>query len=1152
MSLDQPIHPNAEPIPGYRLIERIGRGGYGEVWKAEAPGGMHKAIKFVFGEMDGLGECGKAAEQEYKSLNRVKTIRHPFLLSLERIEVINGRLVIVMELADKNLQDRFNECVANGLPGIPRGELLGYMEEAAEALDLMNVHHQIQHLDVKPHNIFLVQKHVKVADFGLAKDLEGTRADVTGGITPTYASPETFEGWVSRQSDQYSLAIVYQEMLTGKRPFTASNTRQLILQHLTAVPDVSPLAPADRDAVSRALAKTPGERFKTCAEFVRALRGLAPSTGPGPADRSKEPEGREGDTTVEAASATDHDSRSPRKNLPALVTQSSKSWPPSAVTQLRRSPGDMGAVSPVGPPPVERLDEGVLFPALVLGIGGTGWVVLRQLRRLIQDRYGRPTLPHLQWLLIDSDPAAIEAAVTAPGGLALGADEVLLTRLHRPSHYLTRDGLPPIDTWLSPEVLYQMPRTPATDGVRAIGRLALCDHYHVVCHRIRAAIEAFIKPDPLAEADRLTRLGVRSNYPRVYLTASVAGATGSGMFLDMVYLLRREVRQLGFGDPHVVALMGVPALTPEFRDTRAAANARAALSELHYYTRPGASYRAQFDTREEPLTDGDRPLRRCALVRFPGRLDTTEVDRAADVAAHIAYADLLTPVGRAAHPDTAELPANPHCLVGVQRVTWPRARVLQTAGRMLARRTLQGWVEKATSAGNAVPAAAIETQWNERHLSRSALRTYLAGQLAETFGEPIEARIEAILNPLADGSRLDLPDTVHARATFHRLLDLLGRPGVEDADHANDVGRVLAEKVREVSAQADAKLAAVIVSLVEQPGLRLAGAEEAIRLLRARIEEELDFADREAGSIEDQVLRGFPILYYRLTAPLEGPAGRRVLPRAETVADIQYWAVNRYHGMLARACANVYRALIGNIPEYVREVNFCRSQLTGFLNQLTDVTTSAPPTGGVCTEVFPDGSDSVGTAATKLVDSLGPEERREFENGLQARIRNELRAVVSVCVRPHDHGAAFTALVLEQAIRYLDARTPRMPAAGALLGQVGDSARRESVVAQLVSAAAPAGLGVAAVAATALTVIGVPDDDSAADLRELIRRSSQGSSFLTTTNSEDILILRETRGVSLPQLPHFTAEVEVIRTPDGRPVSAHSRRDVPWARTSTN
>src|SRR6202011_5523057 len=128
----------------------------------------------------------------------------------------------------------------------PRDELLRYMEETAEALDLMNQEHGLQHLDIKPQNLFLVHNHVKVADFGLVKDLEGMQASVTGGVTPVYAAPETFDGKVSRFSDQYSLAIVYQELLTGQRPFAGTSVRHLILQHLQAAPNVSPLPPADQ------------------------------------------------------------------------------------------------------------------------------------------------------------------------------------------------------------------------------------------------------------------------------------------------------------------------------------------------------------------------------------------------------------------------------------------------------------------------------------------------------------------------------------------------------------------------------------------------------------------------------------------------------------------------------------------------------------------------------------------------------------------------------------------------------------------------------------------------------------------------------------------------------------------------------------------
>jgi len=251
-------------LAGYRLLAPLGRGGFGEVWKCEAPGGLHKAIKFV--------PAGGGLNQELNAFQQIKTIRHPFLLTLERVELIDGELMMVMELADGQLSDRFRECQAASLQGIPREELLGYLREAAEALDMMGSKYGLQHLDVKPENIFVVSGHAKVGDYGLVRSAELTEGSkATGGFTPKYTAPEVLVGKVDIRSDQYSLALVYAELLTGKFPYPCRSAQQIMLQHMQGTPDLTSLPPGDRGTVERALSKDPAGRFTSCLAFVREL-----------------------------------------------------------------------------------------------------------------------------------------------------------------------------------------------------------------------------------------------------------------------------------------------------------------------------------------------------------------------------------------------------------------------------------------------------------------------------------------------------------------------------------------------------------------------------------------------------------------------------------------------------------------------------------------------------------------------------------------------------------------------------------------------------------------------------------------------------------------------------------------------------------------
>ena len=265
-----PAHPSSGVLPpgeGYLLIERIGKGEYGEVYRALAPGGVAVAVKRVFRPMN-----DESSRRELKALERVRELRHPFLLQTHNYYSLDDRLIIVMELADGSLEDRFKECCAAGLPGIPVEELLRYFGEAAEALDFLR-DQRLAHRDIKPKNLLHLKGHAKVADFGLARFQEHTLDHTANfGGTPAYMPPEMWRGRISIHSDQYSLAATWYEGRTGRRLFSASTYAEMLLQHLEQQPDVSGVPGAEQNVLLRALDKEPDRRFPSCVAFVQALR----------------------------------------------------------------------------------------------------------------------------------------------------------------------------------------------------------------------------------------------------------------------------------------------------------------------------------------------------------------------------------------------------------------------------------------------------------------------------------------------------------------------------------------------------------------------------------------------------------------------------------------------------------------------------------------------------------------------------------------------------------------------------------------------------------------------------------------------------------------------------------------------------------------
>lgn len=654
----------SEPIPGYVVKERIGVGGYGEVWSAQAPGDLMKAIKFVYGYFD-----DKRAARELKALNRIKQVRHPFLLSLERFEIVDGQLLIVTELADMSLKDRFEQIGAGGKPGIPRAELLGYMRDAADALDYMRENFALQHLDVKPENMLLVGGRVKVADFGLVKELQDHTASLMGGLTPIYASPEVFDDRPSEHSDQYSLAIVYQEMLTGILPFPGRTPAQLASQHLHARPRLTPLPAADQLVVARALAKDPQQRYSSCREMIDSLlaAGLEPSAPAKASEVRPTVSNAHSGTLTQSPAQPRSNSTIPRSEVkpktdPTLPRHEAK--PKTDPLLHRREQGTVvlnGSVAagagqavpaalPELPPvlPVVNLPpvsvpqvEFALRPTLYLGIGGTGARTLRHLQRRLADRLGNELIPVLEMLLLDTDTKGAYQATQGDPGMALADHQVLPLPLRNAQEYTSSSRN--ILQWLSRRWLYNIPRSLQTEGRRPLGRLALMDHAPQVLSHIRKAIQSITSSDSVA-ACQAKGLALGNLAPQVYIVTSLAGGTGGGMVLDVAYAVRKVLAELGYADDAVIGILTHATDRNPATHDLGLANTYAALTELNHYC--GTSgYPGEAACDLPPFAAGRGPFSTAYFVPLGNDLNERQFDAATEQLSAYLYLDSATPAG---------------------------------------------------------------------------------------------------------------------------------------------------------------------------------------------------------------------------------------------------------------------------------------------------------------------------------------------------------------------------------------------------------------------------------------------------------------------------------------------------------------------------
>ncbi|MEZ6126490.1 MAG: tubulin-like doman-containing protein [Planctomycetaceae bacterium] len=705
-------------LAGYTLQQRLGAGGYGEVWRAIGPGGLPKAVKMLYGERD-----GQHAEAELKALERMRDLRHPFLLSIERIEVVNSRLIVVTELADGNLSDRFQECRRNSLPGIPRDELLGYLRDVADALDFMAEQHGLQHLDIKPDNILLQGSHAKVGDFGLAKDISVTNVSVLNGFTPMYAAPELFEGRPGRASDQYSLAIVYQMALTGNPPFNGRTAAQLTAQHLRSQPDLTGLQPIDRPVIARALAKNMNSRFDNCRQFVDELGRR-----------------RHARTSV----------------IPAVAVAANTEVPKTALVKTQFTQQNATDVreesTPIAVRPVDTTGR-KLSPSAFIGVGGLGGSVLKAVRNLVRIP-GSESCP-LSLLQIDTDRESLSLVKQSTDELGLSMQQTCSIPLKSSSEYRKS---PSLDlSWLSRRWLFNIPRSGKVEGIRPLGRLALCAHRETVERQIEQTLRDAASVEGRQRLEGNCEIPLSDDGLDVYVVASTCGGTGSGTAADIGLMVRESAARLGIRNVRIHGILLHMTTSTRNASEVQEANTVSALKEIQHLLTPGLGTPRGFSGK--PGASELSPFDQTNLIHLGDGLNDGALRRRVQQVSDLLSAAVVSGIQldrqEWADSDAGEvdLTAKLHVL-GLDSGDATTLETVSHEASHLTATLLNHWAGKVaaedSSVSSAVPPELAETRMllSEMMLTDDALPQQIMTLLRGSMGQDIEAISTQIVNNL--------------------------------------------------------------------------------------------------------------------------------------------------------------------------------------------------------------------------------------------------------------------------------------------------------------------------------------------------------------------------------------------------------------------
>src|SRR5262245_34520544 len=254
--------PGERPLDGFTIQQGLGRGGFGEVYRALSDSGKRVALKLV----------QRNLEVELRGVNQCLNLKHANLVCVYDVrQAENGDSWVVMEFIQGETLDR---VIARHPQGMPPEEALRWLRDICAGVG--HLHELgIAHRDLKPGNTFIEDGLVKIGDYGLSKFMTASRrsGQTTSIGTVHYTAPEVVKGRYGKEVDLYAIGVILYEMLAGRVPFNGETPGEILMRHLTELPDLTVLPLAFRPVVARLLDKDPYRRYSSVQALLADLDG---------------------------------------------------------------------------------------------------------------------------------------------------------------------------------------------------------------------------------------------------------------------------------------------------------------------------------------------------------------------------------------------------------------------------------------------------------------------------------------------------------------------------------------------------------------------------------------------------------------------------------------------------------------------------------------------------------------------------------------------------------------------------------------------------------------------------------------------------------------------------------------------------------------